>query len=333
MGKEAILGYLFVFLTALASGMLLTAVLRALALKFNFVTAGGVTCVGGPAMWLAFSFVCIPYLGFYRLSANVAWGIILSSVPIVAFGIIDDYKKELSVPSKFWTQIAATSLLIIFGIRTQIAYIGSFLNLLITFLWVLGITNAFNHLDISDGLAGGIAAISVGAFFLIALFNADFVIVILSLALAGIILGFLRYNLSSAKVYMGNSGSHLLGFMLAAIALSLSYAPLERKIALLSPLLILGFPIFDTAFLMLMRVKKAKSIFKKSNDHLALRFLRLGYSKNKTLLFILALSLFFSLSGIYLSQASNVMGIIVVILVSIVALALFRKMSKVFIDG
>lgn len=327
------MGYLFIFLVALASGIVLIIVLRRLALKFNFVNAQGITCVGGPAMWLAFSFISIPALKMRGLSVNVAWGIILSSIPIVAFGIIDDYKKELSVPSKFWIQISATALLIIFGVRTQIAYIGSFLNLIVTFLWVLGITNALNHLDIADGLAGGIAFISAGAFFLITLFNADPVIGVLSLVLAGMILGFLKYNLSSKKVYMGNSGSHLLGFILAAIALAISYAPLERKIALLSPLLILGFPIFDTAFLILMRLKKAKSIFRKSNDHLALRFLRLGYSKNKTLLLILTFSLLFSLSGVYLSQVSNAMGIILVVLVAIVALVLFREMSRVTIDG
>ncbi|GAH05852.1 unnamed protein product, partial [marine sediment metagenome] len=118
-----------------------------------------------------------------------------------------------------------------------------------TFLWIIGITNAFNHLDILDGLAGGIAVISSAAFFLIALSNANLGVAIPALVLVAVTLSFLRYNLSAAKVYMGNSGSHFLGFTLAAIALGISYAPLERKIALLSPLLILGFPIFDTAFL------------------------------------------------------------------------------------
>ena len=132
---------------------------------------------------------------------------------------------------------------------------------------------------------------------------------------------------------MGNSGSHFLGFTLAAVALAISYAPLERKIALLSPLLILGFPIFDTAFLILMRAKKGRLIFKKSNDHLALRFLRLGYSKNKTLLFMLILSLFFSLSGVCLSQVSNTLGIVIVALVIIVGLVLTKRMSRVSIDG
>jgi UDP-N-acetylmuramyl pentapeptide phosphotransferase/UDP-N-acetylglucosamine-1-phosphate transferase len=132
---------------------------------------------------------------------------------------------------------------------------------------------------------------------------------------------------------MGNSGSHFLGFSLAAIALGISYAPMERKIALFSPLLILGFAIFDTAFLILMRVRKARSIFKKSNDHLALRFLCLGYSKNRALLFMLSLALFFSLSGVALSQVSNSLGIIIIVLVVMVGLALTKKMGRVSIDG
>lgn len=328
------LSYPFIFLAALVSAVVLIALLRFLALKFNFVAAGGVTYVGGIGMWaVAFAFICLSGLESYGVSSNAARGIIFSSIPIVVFGIIDDYKKELSVPAKFLAQIIAAALLIFFGVKTQIAYIGGFFNLLITFLWVLGITNAVNHLDILDGLAGGIAFIAAGAFFLIALFNADPASAIFSLALSGIILGFLAHNLSAARVYMGNSGSHFLGFVLAAIALAISYASLKNRVALLSPLLILGFPVFDTAFLMLMRLKKAKSVFRKSEDHLALRCLRLGYSKRKTLVFILALSLFFSLSGVILSRVSNSAGMMIVGCVIIVSIVLLKKMSRIRVDG
>jgi len=128
---------------------------------------------------------------------------------------------------------------------------------------------------------------------------------------------------------MGNSGSHFLGFVLAAIALVISYAPLERKIALFSPLLILGLPIFDTAFLISMRIIKKSLPFKKSNDHLALRFLALGYSRKKTLLIMLTLCLFFSLCGILVSLVSNLSGITIIVFVGLVSLALTKKMSRV----
>ena len=128
---------------------------------------------------------------------------------------------------------------------------------------------------------------------------------------------------------MGNSGSHFLGFALAAIALIISYAPLERKIALLSPVLILGLPIFDTAFLILARIIKKSLPFKKSNDHLALRFLALGYSKKKALLTMLALCLFFSISGVWLSQVPNIFGFGIIGFLILMSLALTLKVNKV----
>lgn len=322
------LGYILVFLAALALGLILIALFRNLALKPNFVSPQGITRLGGPGMWLAFSIVCILGGSIYGGLNKAGWGIILGSGLLVAFGIIDDYKKELSVPIKFLVQIAATALLILFGIKTQIIHIGPYLNLLVTFLWVLGITNAFNHLDIMDGLAGGIAAISSATFFLIALFSANLSIAVTSLILTAVTLSFLRYNLSSAKVYMGNSGSQFLGFALAAIAITISYAPLERKLALVCPILVLGLPVYDTLFVMFMRVRKGRSIFKKSDDHFALRLKTLGYSQKKALAFMCLFGLFFSLSALIIGRVSNQIGIIVLFLVVAVCLTLGKKVSQ-----
>jgi len=351
-----VLGYILVFLVALALGLILIGLFRSLALKANFVSPQGITCLGGLGMWLAFSIVYILAGSIYGGLNKTGWGIILGSGLLVAFGIIDDYKKELSVPIKFLVQVVATVLLILFGIKTQIIYIGPYLNLLVTFLWVLGITNAFNHLDIMDGLAGGITAISSATFFLIALSSVNLSMAVASLALTAVTLSFLRYNLwygisfqplkprkegsefansvgergflSSAKVYMGNSGSHFLGFVLAAIAIAISYAPLERKIALLSPILVLGLPVFDTLFLMFMRVRKGIAIFKKTDDHFALRLKTLGYSQKKVLAFMCLFGLFFSLSALIISRVPNQIGTIILFVVILVCLALGKKVSQ-----
>lgn len=301
--------------------------MRRLALRINCVNSQGITSLGGLGIWLAFFVIYLLDVFTYGRLNSVGWGLILGSSLIVAFGIIDDYKKELSVPLKFLVQIAATILLVLFGIKTQIVYIGPYLNLLITFIWVLGITNAFNHLDILDGLAGGIAAICLAAFFVIASFNADFTLGMFSLALLGIVLSFLRYNLSATKVYMGNSGSHFLGFVLAAIAIGISYAPMERKIALFSPILVLGLPVFDTSLLIFMRLRKRRSIFNKSNDHCALRLLALGYSKKKTLIIMWLLGLFFSLSGVIISLVANEIGVMVLLVAMAAYLILGKKVS------
>ena len=288
----------------------------------------GIPLIGGIAMGLSFIFTCLLWFSLHKGLSQEARGIIVTSFIMLIFGAIDD-RRELSVLAKFLVQIIATSLLIFFGIRTQIVYIGNLSNIIITFIWVLGITNAFNHLDVIDGLAAGTAIIVSLAFFIISLSNGDIKTAILSLSLAMAALSFLIYNFPPARIYMGNSGSHFLGFVLAAIALVISYAPLERKIALFSPLLILGLPIFDTAFLISMRIIKKSLPFKKSNDHLALRFLALGYSRKKTLLIMLTLCLFFSLCGILVSLVSNLSGITIIVFVGLVSLALTKKMSRV----
>ncbi len=290
--------------------------------------------MGGIAMGIPFIilYLWVHSLGFFYIPRSIlSWqvfGIIISSLIMLVFGVVDDW-KELSITTKFLTQIIATSLLIFYGIKTQIIFFSNFLNIIVTFIWIIGITNAFNHLDVMDGLAGGTALMVGFAFWTISILTGQMQTAVLSLILSGVVLGFLIYNFPPAKVYMGNCGSHFLGFVLAAIALLISYAPLERKIALLSPILILGLPIFDTAFLILIRIAKGKSAFKKSEDHLALRFLKIGHSKNKALLFMLSLALLFSVCGILLTQVSNALGLAIVVFVLSVNLVLTTKMSRV----
>jgi UDP-GlcNAc:undecaprenyl-phosphate GlcNAc-1-phosphate transferase len=323
--------YLFIISTSLLSGIIFILLLAKLTKRYKVLTPKGVPLIGGIAMGLSFFIASLLGYFLYADLPSQARGIMCASAIMLIFGAIDDW-RELSIPAKFLVQIIATALLILFGIKTQIIYFNNFVNMLITFIWVLAITNAFNHLDIMDGLAAGTALIVSCAFIAISFLNGDVKTIILSLALVGAIFGFLIYNLPPAKIYMGNSGSHFLGFTLAAIALIISYAPLERKIALLSPILILGLPIFDTLFLIFARLNKSKLPFKKSNDHIALRFLKLGYSKIKTLLIMLLLCLFFSFCGVLLSQVSNSLDIIIIAFVILIGLIIAYRVQKVSID-
>ncbi|MCK9604468.1 MAG: undecaprenyl/decaprenyl-phosphate alpha-N-acetylglucosaminyl 1-phosphate transferase [Candidatus Omnitrophica bacterium] len=324
--------YLPVVLCSFLLGVVFLIFFKRLASRCNILTPNKIPLIGGIGMGSSFILTCLAAFIFYKTSFSYLIGIIISASIMLAFGIFDD-KKELSVRAKFIAQIVSVSLLILFGVRTNIVYLGGFLNIIITFIWVIGITNAFNLLDIMDGLAGGIAVIVSLSFAVISFLNGDMNVFILSLALAGATLSFLIYNLPPAKIYMGNSGSHFLGFTLAAIALIISYASLESKAALLSPLVILGFPIFDTAFLILMRLRKKKLPFHKSNDHLALRFLALGYSKARVLLIMLSLGLFFSASGVIISRAHGLLISMIIIFVLFVSIIVTGKMSRVSIHG
>ncbi|MCM8780968.1 MAG: undecaprenyl/decaprenyl-phosphate alpha-N-acetylglucosaminyl 1-phosphate transferase [Candidatus Omnitrophica bacterium] len=325
-----LISYCILGLSGFILSLIFIFLFRRIALRYNILVLHQTPLIGGLSIGLAFSLACLVSILFYGTLTKEIFGIILASSIMLILGIIDDL-KELSILAKILTQLIATSILIIFGIRTQIVYIGSILNTIITFIWILGITNAFNHLDIMDGLCGGIALIVSLGFLFVSMFNHQFNVAMLSWVLVSAIIGFLLYNLPVAKVYLGNAGSHFLGFVLAASTLIISYAPLERKIALLSPILILGFPIFDTGFLILMRLRQNKSIFKKSDDHLALRFLSKGYSKNKTLVFMSGIGLFFCISGVLLSQASNILGLIIILFVVMVSLKITQRMGRIIV--
>ncbi|MCM8779668.1 MAG: undecaprenyl/decaprenyl-phosphate alpha-N-acetylglucosaminyl 1-phosphate transferase [Candidatus Omnitrophica bacterium] len=316
----------FIVLGAFLLAASLVVALRRFSLKKNVLVRHGVSVLGGAAVGLAFIFACI--LGFLRES-NFSWetaGIIVSSSIMLIFGLLDDW-KELSVVNKFAVEFLATFCLIAFGVRTHIVYLADTGNIIITFIWVIGITNALNHLDVVDGVAGAITLSAAAAFFVISLLVANTQIQIMTLALLGAVLGFMLFNFPPAKIYMGSSGSHFLGFVLAAISLAIGYADLGREIALLSPLLILGFHIFDTTFLIVVRTSQGRSAFKKSDDHLALRFLKLGFSKRKTLLLMLGLSLVFSFAGVFISQAPNILGLSMLIFLFVISLVLAKHMG------
>ena len=320
--------YLSIFLNGFFLGLFFVLILR----KSKFLICKSMPAVGGMAIGLSFALAGLFGFWIYCGSFRQAAGVITASFIILVFGVIDD-RRELSVVTKFGMQIIAALLLIFFGVKTQIVYIGASLNMIITLIWLLGITNAFNHLDVMDGLAGSSALIASLAFSFLAILSADMKIIVLALTLSGAILSFLIFNFPPAKIYMGNSGSHLLGFILAAVALIISYASMERKIALLSPILILGLPIFDTAFLIFIRMLKSRSPLKKSGDHLALRFLKKGYSKKKTLLCMLGFGFICAFSGVLLTRANNAVGLTIFFFVLALSLLFAKNMSKVAVDG
>ena len=305
--------------------------LRRISYSFGIFMPKGTPVVGGLSIWSAFCIAACWGASVQKVSSAKAGAILGTSFVMLIFGIIDD-QKELSVVRKFLTQLFSVGLLMYFGVKTQIVYIGPFINAFLTLVWVIGIANAFNHLDISDGVAGIVGILVSCAFIAIAILNHDQSNMIISLALCGALSGFLVFNFPPAKLYMGNAGSHFLGFVFASVAIAISYAPLERKAALFSPVLILGLPILDTAFLILVRVWKRKIPFLKSNDHIILRLKSLGYSKKK-IFFIMGLwGLFFVSAGIAVSQFSNLWGLITVAIVGAFSFKVIRIISKVSVN-
>lgn len=314
-------------LTTLALSVLLLLLMKKRAGKSRLLRHANTVPLAGPALGCAFLAAVSGWAFFSGMPALPVAGIALSSLLMLAFGMFDDL-REHSVALKLILQCAAAGVLYASGIRAQIAGLGVAGNLLVTFLWVLGITNAVNHLDIADGLAAGVVLMIASCLSLIAMLNADMLMMSLALICAALAAGFLLFNFPPASLYLGNSGSHFFGFLLAAISLGISYAPAQRPVALLAPVFVFGFPIFDTVFVSMMRMKKGRSALLKSDDHLNMRLIRMGMSGRRALAAMLVLSAFFCLSGLSLSQASNTAGLLVVAAVVLVAAAVGVRMNS-----
>mgnify|MGYP001765700425 CR=1 FL=1 len=321
---------LYVFLISL----LLSLAVTSLICRMKEAPAGKISHSGGFAIWLSFLVSSsLAFIFIYPLlpQKREVLGIYLCSGLIFIVGLIDD-KRELSVILKFITQLLAAAIVMFFGVRTNIAGIGEPANFVITVLWILGITNAFNHLDIIDGLASGIALVSFFTFYLISVITSNLFVALALIALCGSILGFFRYNYPKAKIYMGNSGSHFLGFIISTLAIMISYASLEKRIALIIPLLILGFPIFDTLFVALIRILKHRPVWQKSKDHLPLRFVALGLSGERTVLSMCLLTFTFCASAIIILYSSKKIGMFILALLVLLCIYIALEAKKIKVD-
>ncbi|MFC1623892.1 MraY family glycosyltransferase [Candidatus Omnitrophota bacterium] len=292
----------------------------------------GKPCLGGIAIYIGFILACASAWFLYRgVSFPKITGLVVSSSLMILLGLVDDV-KNLRPFIKIIVELIATSFLILFGIFTRISFLPMWLNILITFIWVLAITNAFNLLDIVDGLSAGLVIIVSSTFLIISLVNRDVISSIALVSLIGAHLGFLRYNYPPAKLYMGDTGSLFSGFLLAALAINISYAPLERPVALIAPILAMSLPIYDTIFLIIMRAKKRKPIFSKTNDHFALRLVTMGYSIRESIWIMYSFSIFLAILSLMLAFSSNAIGIVVLMVAFLVFIFMGKKVGMVNVD-
>jgi UDP-GlcNAc:undecaprenyl-phosphate GlcNAc-1-phosphate transferase len=322
------LKYLIIFSAALISSMLCIFLLARVSLKYKILQTRGISLVGGLGIGAAFIFSSCLGIYVFGIAGAKILAILGVSLIMLAFGIVDDL-KELSILQKFLAQIFCAALLISFGIMTDIMYLGFWGNAAVTFFWILGITNAFNLLDIMDGLSAGTALIVSSALLAIALLNPDLNMQVLSLTLCAVTFGFLVFNLPPARVYLGNSGSHFLGFMICAITLVLRYASKDNALALLSPIIILWLPIIDTLMLIIFRIMKRRMPFKKSDDHIAFRIRLFALSPIKTILLMFLLCFIFSAAGVVLTKVTNFSAAVMIIAMFLLSIVLFWKLIKI----
>lgn len=325
----------YIILCSFILSLLLVPVSIKICTRFNILkpaeSKNAKPCLGGIGIYAAFIASILFSLFFVNLPIAKLSGVILSSSVVLLLGMIDDI-KNLRPILKISGELLGIIILILFGFLTKIAFIPGWANILITVIWFLFITNAFNLLDIMDGLTSGLVIIISLNLLVIAFVNRDIFSCVILTALIGAHAGFLRYNYPPAKVYMGDTGSLFSGFLLAMVAINISYAPMERKIALLTPILAMSLPIYDTIFLIVMRIKKKKPIFNKTRDHFALRLVTMGYSVRKSVWAMYLFSIFLAAAAITVMFSKNLTGFIALLAVCLVFIFIGKKVGMVNLD-
>jgi UDP-GlcNAc:undecaprenyl-phosphate GlcNAc-1-phosphate transferase len=195
-----------------------------------------------------------------------------------------DDRHALPVIVKLGVQVAAAAVLLIFGVGVQLNVPG-WLNIAITLLWIVGITNSINLLDNMDGLAAGICAVAAGSFTLMAAANGQYLVGALAAAMLGACLGFLFYNFNPAAIFMGDSGSLFLGFLLAAVGIKLRFPNNVNTVTWMVPVLVLGVALFDTTLVVYCRLRRGANPFTTpGRDHLSHRLVALGWTQREAVM-------------------------------------------------
>lgn len=273
------------FLLSLSLALYLTPILRDAARRFGIVDApdGMLKKQKEPVPYLGgivvFSSVLFPVSLFLQFSDKVA-GLLLASSIIVLLGLIDDIGR-LSPRIKLLVQVIAIFLMIKAGIRIRVEALPPPACVALTFLWMIIMTNGFNLIDVMDGLASGVAAVST--VFLAAVFawKGNDIGLILCLSVTGSLFGFLRYNRPPAQIYLGDTGSLLLGFLLGGLAIEGDYTD-RNPYGWLTALAIFAVPLFEIVFVSALRFSRGVSIFSGSADHFSLRLRRWRLSPGET---------------------------------------------------
>ncbi len=337
--------YIYIFCFSLILSLAFTPLIRKVAIRFSLLDRPqerklhlkDKPLLGGVAIYLAFTLTILINVAVVALLrqkpelmnllpeaigerlAGVAithqrlLAILLGGTFILVLGLLDDL-KEVSPKVKLAGQLLISLLLILFGIKVTL-FLPPFLGMLITIIWVVGITNSLNLLDNMDGLAAGVAAIASAIFFSVALQQGQFFVSAILLAFTGSLLGFLPYNFHPATIFMGDAGSMFIGFILATLTvLSIYYTEASPTLLpLIMPILILGVPLFDTFSVILIRWRKGDPIFAADRRHFSHRLVSLGLTQRQAVLLVYLTTFCVGINAILLKAVKIAGGVVILV--------------------
>ena len=318
---------LFAFILALAISFACTPAARMLAIKIKAVDVPKdnrrmhkvpIPRMGGLAIFAGF---LVSVLFFVPLGTEFR-SILIGALILVVLGIIDDI-VSLKPKTKFAGQIIAALIPALSGVSIhgivnpfvpgQYSTLGIF-SIPLTVIWIVGITNAFNFIDGLDGLACGVSAIATVTMFIIAVLFGETYIALMMAALAGACLGFLPYNMNPAKIFMGDTGSMFLGYILATVSIQ-GLFKFYAVISFAVPFILLGLPIFDTGFAIVRRLLKGQSPLQADRGHVHHRLIDLGFDQKQSVAILYAFSALMGLTAVILARTNESKLIILAIAV------------------
>ena len=318
---------LFAFIFALAISFACTPAVRMLAIKIKAVDVPKynrrmhkvpIPRMGGLAIFAGF---LVSVLFFVPLG-NEFRSILIGALILVVLGIIDDI-VALKPRTKFAGQIIAALIPALSGVSIhgivnpfvpgQYSTLGIF-SIPFTVIWIVGITNAVNFIDGLDGLACGVSAIATVTMFIIAVLFGETYIALMMAALAGACLGFLPYNMNPAKIFMGDTGSMFLGYILATVSIQ-GLFKFYAVISFAVPFILLGLPIFDTGFAIVRRLLKGQSPLQADRGHVHHRLIDLGFDQKQSVAILYAFSALMGLTAVILARTNESKLIILAIAV------------------
>ncbi len=338
MNNPLISNFLLLFLISIGVTYLVTPYVERLAFRLGAVDFPSerkvhrqpVPSLGGIAIYLG-----IISAIFYQLIKRDSiiqgdlgfWGIIFGGTLILLIGVIDDI---FDIPPwlKLIGQIGAGFVLVLVGVRIEfvgnpfggIISLSNYLMVPLTILWVVGMINIINFIDGLDGLASGIVGIASISILIMAYITGRTEVSVLCVVLAGSSFGFLKHNFNPAQIFMGDSGSMLLGFMLGALTVQ-GVIKSVASIALIVPIIIMAVPIFDTFLAIIRRLIRGQPVYKADVDHIHHRLIKEGFSHRQTVIVIYIWSIFLSAAALVLNFAVVPLRIFVYLILA--ALSLF----------
>lgn len=256
--------------------------------------------LGGVAIYLAFMVsIALPWT-VREPGRGVA--ILVAATLVSLLGLLDDGRK-VDVTVKLLGQLVAVATLVAGGVYIQLP-LPLTLNLLLTVLWVVGITNAFNLLDNMDGLTGGLAAVAAGSISMLAFVEGQLWVAFMAAGLGGACVGFVLHNFAPARIFLGDSGSLFVGFLLAALGIEIRFLENTSRVTWLVPILILALPIYDTSLVVYSRLRRGLNpLTSPGRDHVSHRLVELGLSRRVAVVTLWSIAAVLSLLALVVTRS------------------------------